>query len=68
VLIASVLACPLAWLAMKKWLENFAYRTNLSWWMFVVAALFALVVAWLVVTFQTFKAARQNPAESLKYE
>ena len=68
ILISSILACPLAWFAMKKWLENFAYRTSLSWWMFVLASVLALVVAWLVVSLQTFRAARKNPAESLKYE
>jgi len=68
VLIASGLACPVAWYAMKKWLENFAYRTSISWWIFVVAAFMALIIAWLVVTFQTYRAALRNPAESLKYE
>jgi len=68
VLIASGLACPAAWYAMKKWLENFAYRTSISWWIYVIASILALIVAWLVVTYQTYKAARRNPAESLKYE
>jgi len=68
VLIASGLACPVAWYAMKKWLENFAYRTSISWWIYVLASILALIVAWLVVTYQTYKAARRNPAESLKYE
>jgi putative ABC transport system permease protein len=68
VLIACILACPAAWYAMKRWLENFAYRTSTSWWMFVVAAALALIITWLVVTFQTYRAALRNPAESLKYE
>jgi len=68
VLIASILACPASWFAMEKWLENFAYRTSVAWWMFVVASILALIIAWLVVTFQTYRAALRNPAESLKYE
>ncbi len=68
VLIASIIACPAAWFAMKKWLENFAYKTSISWWIFVVAASIALIIAWLVVTVQTYRAALRNPADSLKYE
>ena len=68
VLIASILACPAAWFVMKKWLENFTYKTGISWWIFVVAALLALIIAWLVVTVQSYRAALRNPAESLKYE
>lgn len=68
VLLASLLACPAAWFVMKKWLENFAYRTTISWWMYISAAALALIIAWLVVTYQTYRAALRNPAESLKYE
>lgn len=68
VAISFVVACPVAWFAMNKWLENFAYKTTLSWWIFAAAGLFALGIALLTVSFQSFKAARQNPVEALRYE
>ena len=68
VAIAFVIACPIAWYAMNKWLENFAYKTNLSWWIFALAGLLALGIALLTVSFQSFKAATRNPVESLRYE
>ncbi|MCF8358102.1 MAG: ABC transporter permease [Prolixibacteraceae bacterium] len=66
--IAFVIATPVAYYAMHKWLQNFAYKTNLSWWIFALAGLLALVVALLAVTFQSWKAARRNPVEALRYE
>jgi putative ABC transport system permease protein len=66
--IAFVIASPIAWYAMHKWLENFAYKTTLSWWIFAVAGLMALGIALLTVSLQTWRAARQNPVESLRYE
>ncbi|MCF7913149.1 MAG: ABC transporter permease [Candidatus Cloacimonetes bacterium] len=68
VLLAGMLAVPIAWLVMTNWLNNFAYRIELSGLNFVIAALGALVIAWLTVSWQTWKAARKNPVESLKYE
>ena len=68
VVIAFVLACPAAWFAMKKWLENFAYKTSLSWWIFALAGVLALGIALLTVTLQSWKAARRNPVEALRYE
>jgi putative ABC transport system permease protein len=68
VLIAFVLACPFGWYAMNKWLENFAYKTTLSWWIFVIAGVLALVIALLTVSLQSYKAATQNPVEALRYE
>ncbi len=68
VAIAFVVACPIAYYVMQKWLENFAYKTILSWWIFAIAGLVALVVALLTVSWQTFKAARRNPIEALRYE
>jgi putative ABC transport system permease protein len=65
---AFVIATPIAWFAMSKWLENFAYKTNLSWWVFVLAGLLALGIALLTVSFQSWKAATKNPVESLRYE
>ncbi len=68
VAIAFVIATPIAYYAMNKWLENFAYRTELSWWIFALAGLLALGIALLTVSFQSWKAARRNPVESLRYE
>ena len=68
VAIAFVIACPIAYYAMNKWLENFAYKTTLSWWIFALAGLLALGIALLTVSFQSYKAATRNPIESLRYE
>ncbi len=68
VAIAFVLATPIAWFAMNKWLENFAYKTELSWWIFALAGLLALGIALLTVSFQSWKAASRNPVEALRYE
>jgi putative ABC transport system permease protein len=68
VVIASVIACPVTYYAMNKWLENFAYRTTLSWWLFVLAGVLALGIAILTVSWQSWKAATRNPIEALRYE
>jgi putative ABC transport system permease protein len=68
VLIAVVLAAPLAWYAMSRWLENFAYHIDLHWSVFVWAGLLALLVAFLTVSVQSLRAAQRNPVESLKLE
>jgi putative ABC transport system permease protein len=68
VLLAGLLAAPIAWLVMTNWLNNFAYRIELKVINYVIAALGALVIAWLTVGWQTWKAARTNPVESLKCE
>jgi putative ABC transport system permease protein len=68
VVIAFVIATPIGWYAMKKWLENFAYKTELNWWIFALAGLLALGIALLTVSFQSWKAATKNPVESLRYE
>jgi putative ABC transport system permease protein len=68
VVIAFLIACPIAYYAMNKWLENFAYKTTLSWWIFVLAGGLALGIALLTVSFQSYKAATRNPIESLRYE
>ena len=68
VLIANLLAWPTAMFVMNKWLQNFAYRIDLSWWMFVLAAGLALLIALIIVSFQTVKAALRNPVDSLRYE
>ena len=68
VTVAFVIACPLAWFAMNRWLQNFAYKTTLSWWIFALAGVLALAIALLTVSFQSWKAAVRNPIESLRYE
>ncbi|TKG95804.1 ABC transporter permease [Puteibacter caeruleilacunae] len=68
VAIAFMLACPIAWYAMDKWLENFAYQTALSWWIFALAGVVALGIAILTVSWQSWKAATRNPVEALRYE
>ncbi|MGZ2369175.1 ABC transporter permease [Ancylomarina sp. YFZ004] len=68
VIIAFVLACPIAWFTMHKWLENFAYKTELNWWIFALAGLIAMGIALLTVSVQSWRAATRNPVESLRYE
>ncbi len=68
VLLAIFIAWPIAWLAMNRWLDNFAYRISIQWWMFVVAALMALVIALATISFQAIRAAMANPVNALKYE
>ena len=65
---AFVVACPIAYYAMNKWLENFAYKTELSWWIFVLAGFIAFGIALLTVSVQSWRAATRNPVESLRYE
>ncbi len=68
VLIANAIAWPLAYYFMNRWLQDFAYRVNISWWIFVLAGGIALLIALLTVSFQAIKAAVANPIESLRYE
>jgi putative ABC transport system permease protein len=68
VFIAVLIATPLAWLVMQKWLQGFAYRQNIQWWVFVVTAFGAAFIAVVTISFQSIKAAMANPVESLKNE
>ena len=68
VIIAIVVTTPVTWFLMNRWLENFAYKTTLSWWIFALAALLALGIALLTVSWQSWKAATRNPVEALRYE
>ncbi|MFC2123960.1 FtsX-like permease family protein, partial [Bacteroidota bacterium] len=68
IFISFLIACPVSWYIMNMWLENFAYKTVLSWWIFVVAGLMALLIAIFTVGFQTINAALKNPVDSLRYE
>jgi putative ABC transport system permease protein len=66
--VAFVVSTPIAWYAMNSWLRNFAYKTSLSWWIFALSGLIALVIALLTVSWQSWQAAVKNPVEALRYE
>lgn len=68
VIVSFIIATPVAWWAMSKWLEAFAYRINISWWMFALAGFIAALIALLTVSFQAIKAAIANPVKSLRTE
>jgi ABC-type antimicrobial peptide transport system permease subunit len=68
VLISVAVASPVAWWAMEKWLSNYAYRTDIPWWLFVVVGCVSLVIALLTVGFQAIKAATANPVKAIKSE
>jgi len=68
IIISAVVAFPLAWWGMHKWLENFAYRTEMAWWIFFIAGLMAAVIALITISFQAIKAARTNPVKTLRAE
>jgi len=66
--VAFVIAIPVAWYAMNRWLGSFAYKTELSWWIFALAGLLALGIALITVSWQSWKAATRNPVDALRYE
>ena len=66
--ISIIISTPIAWWAMNKWLQSFAYRINISWWMFILAAAIAIFIALVTVSFQAIKAAVANPVKSLRSE
>jgi putative ABC transport system permease protein len=68
VLLANLFAWPTAYFFMHKWLENFAYRVNIGFWIFILAAVIAFVIALITISFQVMKAALTNPVASLRYE
>jgi putative ABC transport system permease protein len=68
VAIAFVIACPVAWYSSHKWLSNFAYKTELSWWIFALTGTTAIGIALLTVSWQSWRAATRNPVEALRYE
>src|SRR5687768_8632725 len=68
VVISALIAFPLAWWAMHDWLQNYAYRVNISWWVFIVAGIIVVLIALLTISFQSIKAAIANPVKSLRTE
>jgi putative ABC transport system permease protein len=68
IILAFVIAAPVGWYIMEGWLQNFAYKTELSWWIFVLTGIIALSIALLTVTWQSWRAATKNPVEALRFE
>ncbi|MGN6530412.1 MAG: ABC transporter permease [Ginsengibacter sp.] len=68
VFIAFVIAVPVAWFAMNRWLQDFAYRIQISWWIFIVAGILAIMIALITISFQAIKTAIENPVKSLRSE
>jgi len=68
VAIAFVFAIPLAWWLMHSWLSDYAYRINISWWVFLIAGAIAIAIALMTISFQAIKAAIANPVKSLRTE
>jgi putative ABC transport system permease protein len=63
-----LVASPVAWYAMNKWLQDYAYRINMQWWIFVLAGIVSLLIAFLTISFQALRAAMANPVKSLRSE
>jgi len=68
VIIAIIIAIPVSWFGMDKWLQSFAFQTNISWWIFAISGIMAILIAYLTIIFQALKASRTNPVKALKYE
>jgi putative ABC transport system permease protein len=68
IVVAIIIATPIAWMIMHTWLQNFAYRIGISWWIFFVAGLLSIAIALLTVSFQAVKSAVANPVKSLRTE
>jgi putative ABC transport system permease protein len=68
VAIATIIGIPIAWFAMNKWLQDFAYRISIEWWMFLLSGCTAILIALITVSFQSIKAAIANPVKSLRTE
>ena len=68
VLIAAIIASPIGWWAMNKWLQGFSYRVDVNWWVFILAGSAAILIALGTVSYQAIKAAMVNPVKSLKTE
>jgi putative ABC transport system permease protein len=68
VVVAFIIALPFAWYAIDQWLQDFAYKVNIEWWVFVLAGLLVLLIAYLAIGYQSIKAAFINPVDSLRSE
>jgi putative ABC transport system permease protein len=68
VFLANIIAWPVGYFMMNRWLQNFAYRINIGLWVFIISSLFSLFTAFLTISYQSIKAATANPVDSLRYE
>jgi putative ABC transport system permease protein len=68
VAVAIIVASPIAWYVMSKWLQDFAYRISIGWWMFIMAAILALIIAFVTIGFQAIRAANTSPVKNLRTE
>jgi len=68
IILAFLIAFPLAWYAMNNWLQQYAYKIDMGWWMFILAALLTICIAFITVSYQSIKAAIANPVKSLRTE
>ena len=68
ILVSTLIAIPVTWFLLNNWLQNFAYRIDFQWWTLALAAIIALAIAIITVSFKTIRTAQTNPAESLRYE
>jgi putative ABC transport system permease protein len=68
IIIAFLIATPIAYYSLNKWLQSYSYKTGLSWWVFTLAGVFALFISFLTVSWHSWKAATKNPVEALRYE
>ena len=68
VFIALLLAVPIGWYLMNQWLEDFAYRIQVEWWVFAIAGLMAVLIAFFTISVQVIQAVRKNPVKSLRTE
>lgn len=68
ILIGFILSCPLAYIIIEKWLENFAYKVSIQWWVYPVSGILAITISWLAISFQAYKAAFRNPVDALRNE
>ncbi len=66
--ISFLIAIPIAWVAMQRWLQDFAYRVEMEWWVFAIAGILAIFIAFITVSFQSLKAALSNPVEAIKLD
>jgi putative ABC transport system permease protein len=65
---AFIIAVPIAWYAMHKWLESYAYKTEMKWWIFALSGIIVLSISLVTVSWQSWRAATRNPVEALRYE
>lgn len=68
VLIALIIATPIAWIGMHQWLQGFAFRTTVTWWIFGIAGLASVVIAFITIAYQAFRTALANPVRTLRTE